>query len=318
MNYIDLIIFLILVVFGLLGFRRGLAREAADLAILLISFGSALVFYSGLASFLGNLISLPETFVKAGAFFVIWFIVELILYIASSYALAYIPEEVIDSRWNKWCGVALGVVKAAGIIALVMATLVILPLGKEVDANIHKSLVGRQLQGNSKTVGKFLEATFGEVASNLARFATVTSGSRDKVALGYKIVNPTPDAVSADRMFARLNAEREKAGLKPLKADEKLAKVAVLHGKDMFSRGYLSHYTPEGKSAFDRMKAAGISSFFAGENLAIAADTDEAMTGLLASPGHKANMLSGDYGKVGIAVFDGGVHGKIFVQEFTD
>jgi uncharacterized protein YkwD len=42
------------------------------------------------------------------------------------------------------------------------------------------------------------------------------------------------------------------------------------------------------------------------------------MQGLLNSPGHRANILNGNFKKVGIGVMDAGVYGKMFVQEFTD
>jgi hypothetical protein len=35
-------------------------------------------------------------------------------------------------------------------------------------------------------------------------------------------------------------------------------------------------------------------------------------------PGHHANILKVGFRKVGIGVMDGGIFGKMFVQEFTD
>lgn len=83
-------------------------------------------------------------------------------------------------------------------------------------------------------------------------------------------------------------------------------------------RGYFSHYTPEGLSPFDRMNAAGMSFSFAGENLALAPNVAMAMQGLMNSAGHRANILSPNFGKVGIGVIDGGIYGEMFCQEFTD
>jgi uncharacterized protein YkwD len=86
----------------------------------------------------------------------------------------------------------------------------------------------------------------------------------------------------------------------------------------MFERGYFSHYNPEGMSPFDRMEQAGIHFIAAGENLALAPNVTIAHQGLMDSPGHRANILSTDFGKVGIGVMDGGMFGRMFVQEFTD
>ncbi len=53
------------------------------------------------------------------------------------------------------------------------------------------------------------------------------------------------------KMLVLVNEERQKAGLKPLKADPEMLMVARKHSADMFARGYFSHETPEGLSPFD-------------------------------------------------------------------
>ncbi len=86
----------------------------------------------------------------------------------------------------------------------------------------------------------------------------------------------------------------------------------------MFARGYFSHTDPDGKSPFDRIAAAGITYKAAGENLAYAANVDLAHAGLMRSPGHRANILETDFGRVGIGVIDGGIYGRMFTQNFRD
>ena len=43
-----------------------------------------------------------------------------------------------------------------------------------------------------------------------------------------------------------------------------------------------------------------------------------AHVGLMASPGHKENILETAFGRVGIGVIDGGSCGLMFTQEFAD
>ena len=119
-------------------------------------------------------------------------------------------------------------------------------------------------------------------------------------------------------MFNLVNEERKKAGFKPLTEDPSLRELGRNLCKDMFMRGYFSHYTPEGKSPFDRMAESDIAFTYAGENLALAPSSKLAMQGLMNSPGHRANILSKNFGTVGIGVIDGGVYGEMFCQEFTD
>jgi uncharacterized protein YkwD len=119
-------------------------------------------------------------------------------------------------------------------------------------------------------------------------------------------------------MLVLINQERAKAGLAALAWDEDLAKVARAHSTDMFARGYFAHKNPDGLSPFDRMANAGITFKAAGENLAYAATVELAHGGLMRSPGHRANILEKDFGRVGIGIIDAGPYGKMFTQSFRD
>ena len=86
----------------------------------------------------------------------------------------------------------------------------------------------------------------------------------------------------------------------------------------MFARGYFAHDTPEGRSPFDRMREANVRFTTAGENLALAPTIPVAHTGLMNSPGHRANILRREFGRVGIGVMDGGMRGLMVSQEFRN
>ena len=119
-------------------------------------------------------------------------------------------------------------------------------------------------------------------------------------------------------MLDLVNQERQAAGLAPLQADPELTEVARKHSADMFARGYFAHDTPEGLSPFDRMKQANVHFLTAGENLALAPTLQIAHTGLMNSPGHRANILRREFGRVGIGVMDGGMRGLMVSQEFRN
>ncbi len=73
-----------------------------------------------------------------------------------------------------------------------------------------------------------------------------------------------------------------------------------------------------GSNAVDRMAAAGVTYRTAGENLALAPTLSLAHTGLMNSPGHRANILHPDFGRVGIGIVDGGLRGLMVTQNFRD
>jgi len=121
---------------------------------------------------------------------------------------------------------------------------------------------------------------------------------------------PTPPPASgacgsADEsaVFTLLNQERAKQGLKALACDPKVADVARAHSQDMCDRKYFSHYTPEGLAPWDRLGAAGISFSGAGENIAMGYQTPAAVhAGWMGSAGHRQNMLTPSWLKVGIGL----------------
>ena len=76
--------------------------------------------------------------------------------------------------------------------------------------------------------------------------------------------------------------------------------------------------TPEGRDPFERMREANVRFLAAGENLALAPTLQIAHTGLMNSPGHRANILQRDFGRVGIGIMDGGVHGLMVTQDFRN
>ncbi|WP_139991997.1 CAP domain-containing protein [Paenibacillus paridis] len=110
-----------------------------------------------------------------------------------------------------------------------------------------------------------------------------------------------------------VNQERAKAGLAALKTDALLTKVATAKAKDMDDNNYFSHTSPTYGSPFDMMRSFGVTYSYAGENIASGQRTpQEVMTAWMNSAGHRANILSQNFTKIGV----GYVNGE-WVQEFT-
>lgn len=118
------------------------------------------------------------------------------------------------------------------------------------------------------------------------------------------------------RAVQLMNADRTKNGLPALQVDSRLTALAERYAQDMINRGYFSHTNPEGQSPFDRMQAAGIGYSYAGENLAINNGVDAAEVAFMNSSGHRANILSSNYTKVGIGVRYSPSGQAYVVQEF--
>ncbi|MGG1637182.1 CAP domain-containing protein [Paenibacillus sp. NRS-1760] len=103
-----------------------------------------------------------------------------------------------------------------------------------------------------------------------------------------------------------VNKERAKVGLSALKSDTLLTKVASEKAKDMDVNNYFSHTSPTYGSPFDMMRSFGVTYSYAGENIASGQKTpQDVMTAWMNSPGHKANILSGNFTKIGVGYVNG-------------
>jgi len=99
------------------------------------------------------------------------------------------------------------------------------------------------------------------------------------------------------------NIERVRAGLNPVTNNTKLNLSAQAKAQDMAERNYWAHDTPDGKSPFTFITAAGYSFDNAGENLACGhPDNQTVVTGWMNSPKHRENMLKTEYTEVGFGI----------------
>jgi hypothetical protein len=117
--------------------------------------------------------------------------------------------------------------------------------------------------------------------------------------------------ITSEQLLTVTNAQREKAGLKGLVGNEKLARAAAMKAGDMFEKQYWAHESPNGAAPWYWIDQVGYSYDYAGENLAKNFRTAEsAMTAWMASPDHRANVLGVHYSEVGFAVVDGVLDGE--------
>jgi uncharacterized protein YkwD len=183
---------------------------------------------------------------------------------------------------------------------------------------INKSRLAGALSNNIEWLNQQLAPIFSRAVQKSFTKYTVEPEANEIVKLHFTVDNATDRPDLESKMLELVNQERQKQGLNPLKADPQLTIVGRMHSRDMFKRGYFSHYTPEGKDPFDRMKASGVRFLTAGENLALGQTLIICHEGLMNSPGHKANILNPSFGRVGIGILDGGVYGLMISQEFRN
>ncbi len=128
----------------------------------------------------------------------------------------------------------------------------------------------------------------------------------------------------------QVNAARASYGLPPLVLSSALSAVANEHSWDMLTNGYFSHTSIDGRTKEDRLRNAGISFGWNGENICYSYNSARSPTDVLnwcqsqfmsePYPGyanHIGNILSTHYHKIGIGIAVSGA--KVYVTwDFTD
>lgn len=105
-----------------------------------------------------------------------------------------------------------------------------------------------------------------------------------------------------DEVVRLVNEEREKEGLSALTVDSSAAKAAQVRAEELVES--YDHTRPDGSSCFTALDQAGASYWTAGENIAAGYSTPEAVVeAWMNSPGHRANILSSSFTKIGVGYF---------------
>lgn len=316
LNWVDYILIIILIIYAFEGFAVGFLGAFLDLISLVASFIVGLKFYGLFANILIDKLSFPQGFSNAIGFFIAALLTEIIIKVLIK--KFFTPHPTMFKDLNHIMGILPGILSGLILFSFLLTLAVALPVSSYIKQTTFSSKIGKVLVVNTQGLEKDINNVFGGAVNETLNFLTVEPRSNEILSLNFRTTNFNIDRDAEDYMLSLVNKERLSRGLGELVFDGKLQDVGRVHCKDMFKRGYFSHYSPEGFSPFDRMEEENIVYRKAGENLALSPNTDLAMQGLMNSQGHKANILSTDFGRVGIGVIDGGIYGQMFCQEFTD
>lgn len=315
-NWIDIIVFGILFFYGLEGYSLGFFKAFLDLISFVLSFVLALKFYAVLGNSLVHIFSIPQGISYAIGFFVIALICEIILGgIIRRFNISQFP---ILNTLSRALGILTGMFSGLILVSFLLTLVIALPVSSFLKRSVFSSGIGNSLVSKTQGFEKDLKNVFGGAVNETLNFLTVEPEENTLINLHFKTERFSIDESAEKEMLVLVNKERVARGLVGLDVSIKLQDVARKHCVDMIKLGYFSHYTPEGLSPFDRLNKANIYYSYAGENLALSPNVAIAMQGLMNSQGHRANILSPNFGKIGIGVIEAGILGETFCQEFTD
>lgn len=318
MNWVDLVIIILVILFAVEGIRRGFFVQVFDIIGFLVSLIASLTLYPQAAQLLIRLFNLPKITANPIGFLLIWVITESIFFTIASQFFNKFLARYANILINRIFGFLPATANALLFCAFLLLFVVSLPIRPDIKKDVFDSKIGSQLVDKAQFLERPFNSIFGPIAKQTLTFLTVNPKETGSIPLEFTQKQLSVDVASEQKMFELVNQERVKNGVEPLVWSQNLAEVGRAHSKDMFERGYFSHYSPEGKDVGDRLADAGIAYTYAGENLALAPDVIRAHNGLMNSEGHRRNILDPAFTKIGIGAIDGGVYGKMFTQVFTD
>ncbi len=316
MNWVDLIIIASLALFAIESYGRPFLLEALDLFSFILALIFSLRFYNYPAQFFQNQFSLPHGFSLVLGFMAAWFLTEILFYFLVRVFLPRLPK--IRIKDSKTLAIIPGIFRGLILISLILVVLATFPVQPTFKKSVKQSKIGSFLLSRAYQLESPVKQIFGGAAQDTLTFLTIKPKSNEKIDLGFQTIQYSIDTEAEEAMVKLVNQERVSRGLEALEFDEKLREVARLHSEDMFKRGYFSHFTPERESVADRAQKKGVDYLVIGENLAFAPSLELAHKGLMNSLGHRANILSADFHKIGIGVLDGGDFGRMFTQVFSN
>src|SRR3954447_23226316 len=318
MNLVDIFLIIIVLISIWSGWQKGFIYGLLDLTTWVGSLLIGFYFYPYTANFLSKYMPFLGVWTLPVAFIGTIIIARLLLGAIVLAILRALPYEAHENELNHFLGIIPGFIKGVIYATLVAALLLAFPISDGISAETRDSKVSDRLTVAVDWLNNKLSPVFDKAISQTINKLTIEPKSEESVKLPFTNATGKERADLETKMLQLVNDERIKRGIKPLQPDPELKQVALNHSNDMLARGYFSHYTPEGKDPFDRMRAAGVKFSIAGENLALAQTLSIAHNGLMNSPGHRENILRPSFGRVGIGIINGGVRGLMISQEFRN
>ena len=320
MTTLDYVILGILALFMFRGFLRGFVLTTADILGLVVTIVVAFAGYRPLAALIverspfGEAVALPAAFIGLviGAGVLYSVVVRTVLA-----PLGLVVRSRVLRLVNRWFGILPGLVQGVLVAILLVAGLSLLPENVLLANQEEGSVAPQFRRASSELAPRVREvATLVPQIPALNRSAPPTDAS-DSLDIPQNL-RLRVNAPAENRMLELINRDRKANGLAPLVMDEQSRAVARAHSREMFNLRYFAHESPRTGTVGDRLEKADVPFLAAGENLAFQPDVETAHRRLMESPGHRKNLLTPGYKKVGIGILDSGRYGQMYTQVFTN
>ena len=187
-------------------------------------------------------------------------------------------------------------------------------LGQKSKEKVGQLIDEEVKQPISDAVQKKIDETFDKIKESIVGDEATKETVVSPMPLRFASEKSAPKTeLSKTEVFAWSNVERVKNGNLPiLLPDSKLDEIARFRLEDMFQKQYFDHVSPSGESASTEARVVGYEYATIGENIALGnfGSDQKLIEAWMNSPGHRANILSVKFQKLGVAVGEGVFEGE--------
>jgi len=304
------------------GWLRGFARELMDLVGLIVGMALAFRLSGPVGAFIHDTFGISDVASRLVGGLVVFLIVGVGASIGAHFLqkVFTLPGMALG---NRLLGGLLSTLWALFVAMLILSLLIVFPLPSSISEHLANSKVARYLTDPDTAAQSVFHAVAGDrVLESLLNLKELVGSKEVILQEGQTLEIPaaqpdqlSPDSKAASEIFDLVNRSRLEEGVDPLAWSQLLADVAQAYAQEMYEGGFFSHESDVSGTVVDRVDAAGIPFHVIGENLALAPTPRTVHEGLMASPGHRENILRSRFTKVGIGVVDGPL-GLMVVEVF--
>ncbi|HEY3373744.1 MAG TPA: CvpA family protein [Candidatus Aquicultor sp.] len=322
-NIIDVFIVSFMVAWALYGYRRGFVITSTDLFSFLGSIYLAAKAYPQLSLYINHTVGTSRGFASLVSFLALFVIFHLVLGLIVIRVYPALYRFVRQRRLigaDRMLGVMPALIGGFVWLSLLLGLLSWFPLSGPIKLSIDQSRIGAPIVEQVAIAEPVIEQIAGQAINDtIAFFAPEHGSGRNRARPNIPAeANDASDPLAEATMLRLINNERGNRGLLPLAPDMRLREVARTHSLDMVKNNYFNHFSPTTGSPSERLERAGVYYLAFGENIAYSQDIMLAHYSLMRSQGHRENILSPAFGKVGIGVINVEPYGYMITQDFIN
>ena len=142
MNLVDILIWVVLLIFAVKGFMKGLVREVCSLLGLVLGGWAAFAYYHPLAEVLWSHIRLPHSVTSFLSFSLI-FLASGLLFFFLGHLLTTLFKIILLGGVNRIGGVLMGVLQGALVLCVALSLGSLKPMPVKVKAHIERAATAR-------------------------------------------------------------------------------------------------------------------------------------------------------------------------------